>query len=147
MTMELPRSPRKKLLEEDAELHEDRLVEAELGVDARDGLVGRPIAQHRARGIARQQAHEHEHHHHDQEEGRDDLQQPEDDVPETDRHRQRSSRTKERGAASKLPNAAPGFNPALDRRLVYFSTEAPTKMLLPSGICTKPFTVLRNATG
>ena len=61
------------------ELHGDRLVEAELGVDARDVRIGRAVAEHRAGGIARQQPHEDEDDHHDEEEGRDDLQQPTDD--------------------------------------------------------------------
>ena len=49
-------------LEEQPELHRDRLVEAELGIDPRDVGVGRPVAQDGARRIARQQPDQHEGH-------------------------------------------------------------------------------------
>ena len=65
-----------RCVEEDQELHEDRLVEAELRVDPRDVRVGRPVAEDGARRVARQQPHQHEVTTMMRMKRRDDLQQP-----------------------------------------------------------------------
>ena len=65
--------------QEEPELHDDRPVEAELGVDPRHvGVVG-PFAQERGCRITGQQAHQDEGDDGDQEQGRDELRQPRQD--------------------------------------------------------------------
>ena len=78
-SIDVPRSPVKTVLHEVQELHRDRLVEAELGVDPLDVGIGRAIAEHGARRIARQQPHEDEGDDEDEDEGRDDLQKAAED--------------------------------------------------------------------
>ena len=63
-------------LDEYQELHRNGLVEAEIAIDALDVGIGRAVAEHGARRIARQQPHEDEGDDEDEDQCRDDLQQP-----------------------------------------------------------------------
>ena len=99
------------------ELHPDRAVEAKLVVQVGDLRFRRPVAQQRHRRVARQQPHQPEHQQRHQDHGHGHLEHP---------------------AAQDREHGHGGF---------YLSTEVSTKMLLPSGICTKPCTAFRMATG
>ena len=68
----MPRSPVQTARDEIDELHGDRLVEAELGVDPLDVGVDGPVAEDGAGRIAGQQPHEDEDDDQDEDEGRDE---------------------------------------------------------------------------
>ena len=99
-------------------------------------------------GSPGQQAHEDEHHHHDQEKGGDDLQQPEDDVPETEPASPTVVAGKRKGRGVKpTERRAPVQSGIRSAASLFLHRRADEDVVAERDLRTKPFTDLRNATG